>query len=78
LVLDENEPNLTYNPANVTILERIHDKHDKTDLRAYKLLGIYLDEHLTLDYHGNHLTKKINYLKQFHLKLAYHKPIFSI
>ena len=71
LVLDENEHNLTYNLANVTILERIHNKHDKTDLRAYKLLGIYLDKNLTLDYHVNHLTKKLN-RSMYCIKMAKH------
>jgi hypothetical protein len=59
VVIDENEPGLPYDPNNVTVLERFHDKHDNHDCRAYKLLGIYLDEHLTLDNHVNHLSKKL-------------------
>jgi hypothetical protein len=44
----------------VTIIERYHNNHEDNNSRAYKLLGIYLDEFLTLDYHVSHLTKKLN------------------
>ena len=60
IVYDENEPGKPYSLDNVTELERIHSKHDETDKRAYKLLGIYLDDGLTLDYHVNYLIKKLN------------------
>jgi len=59
LLFDENEPNLPFDQNGVTVLERYHDKHTQTDCRAYKLLGVYLDEHLTLDFHVNHIVKKL-------------------
>jgi len=58
LVYNENEPNLPQN--QITILERYHNGHQKTEARAYKLLGIYLDEHISLDFHVNHLLKKLS------------------
>ena len=44
----------------MTILEHYHNQHEETDCRAYKLLGIYLDEFLSLDYHVNHIVKILN------------------
>ena len=58
LLFDKNEPNPTFDPNGVTVLENYHDNHTQTDCRAYKLLGVYLDEHLTLDFHVNHIVKK--------------------
>jgi len=58
-LFDENEPNKPYDHDKITTLERYHDKHVKPDCKAYKLLGVYLDEHLTLDYHVSHITKKL-------------------
>jgi len=48
------------NPDFVTTLERYHSGHVSNDKKAYKLLGIYLDEHLTLDHHVIHLVKKLS------------------
>jgi len=59
LLFDENEPNLPHDPLKVTELERYHDKHENKEGRAYKLLGIYLDEHLSLDVHVNHIISKL-------------------
>ncbi len=47
-------------PSLITTLERYHDNHINTDCRAYKLLGIYLDEHLTLNAHTNHIVSKLS------------------
>jgi hypothetical protein len=41
-------------------LERFHDKHTNKDCRAYKYLGIYLDEHLSFDQHVKHISNKLN------------------
>jgi len=60
LVYDENEPNTPYDPSLVTPLERYHDTHIKTDCRSYKLLGIHLDEHLSLNAHTNHIVSKLS------------------
>ena len=59
VVFNENETGCPFNPDLVTPLERYHNNHPKIECRAYKLLGVYLDEHLTLDYHVNNLCKKL-------------------
>ena len=59
LVYNENEAGCPFNPDFVTILERYHSNHISDDKKAYKLLGILLDEHLTLDFHVNQLLKKL-------------------
>jgi len=60
LVYNEND-NYSPNDLNVvTFLERYHDKHELNDCRAYKLLGIYLDEHLTFDKQVSHTANKLN------------------
>jgi len=60
LVIDENDRNVPHDPNKVTVLERYHNQHEKNECRAYKLLGIYLDEFLTLDAHVSHIVKKLN------------------
>jgi hypothetical protein len=60
VVYDENEIGCPFNPDLVTTLERYHNNHQKPDCRSYKLLGIYLDEHLTFDLHVNNLCKKLS------------------
>jgi hypothetical protein len=75
LVYDENEPNTPYDPSLITPLERYHDAHKKTDCRSYKLLGIHLDEHLSLNAHTNQIVSKLSrslyYIKQAkHIILA--------
>lgn len=59
IMYNENEPNTPVDQSLITPLERFHDDHISKDCRAYKLLGIYLDEHLTLDAHTNHLKSKL-------------------
>jgi hypothetical protein len=49
-----NDPTLIYE------LERYHSNHVKNECRAYKLLGIYLDENFTLNYHTNILCNKLS------------------
>ena len=60
LIFDENEEGCPFNPDFVTTLERYHSNHISDDKKAYKLLGILLDEHLTLDFHVNQLLKKLS------------------
>jgi hypothetical protein len=59
VVIDENENGLPHDQNNITVLERLHNKHERADSRSYKLLGIYFDEHLTFDFHINHLSSKL-------------------
>jgi len=59
IIFNNNEANDLDNPANIFILERYHSNHQSEECRAYKLLGIFIDEHLTLNYHTNTLTKKL-------------------
>jgi len=60
LIFDENELGCPFNPTMITTLERCHNTNPNVEARSYKLLGIYLDEHLTFDFHVNHLTKKLS------------------
>jgi hypothetical protein len=59
VLYNENEPNQIQDDSLITVLERYHDNHQTPDCRAYKLLGIYLDEHLSLDSHVNHICSKL-------------------
>jgi hypothetical protein len=59
IVYNENEPNHPHDDNLVTVLERYHDNHASSECRSYKLLGIFLDEHLTLDSHVNHICSKL-------------------
>jgi hypothetical protein len=60
VVYNENETGCPFDPDLVTPLERYHNQHVNTDCRAYKLLGILLDEHLNFDMHVNNLCKKLS------------------
>jgi sarcosine oxidase/L-pipecolate oxidase len=59
IVYNENEPNHPIDNNLITVLERYHDNHESVECRSYKLLGIFLDEHLTLDAHVNHICNKL-------------------
>ena len=87
IFFDDNEPNES-DPQLVTPLERYFNEHEKPDCRAYKLLGIYLDEQLNFNYHTNFLCNKLtrslfcirrakNLLTPQALKTLYHAFIQS-
>jgi hypothetical protein len=59
VVYDANEPNMPHDASLVNPLERYHDNHPLKEGRAYKLLGIYLDEHLSLNFHTDHIVSKL-------------------
>jgi hypothetical protein len=59
VIFNENELNYPFNNDLVTTLERFHSNHPNVEGRYYKLLGILLDEHLTFNFHVNHLSKKL-------------------
>ncbi len=56
---DANDPTEIPNPDLITPLEPYHSNHEDRNCRQYKLLGVYLDEHLSLDYHVNNICNKI-------------------
>jgi hypothetical protein len=60
IIYNENEPGQPVDNSLITTLERYHDNHPSKDCRTYKYLGIYLDEHLTLDTHTSHIVNKIS------------------
>ncbi len=59
LLYNQNEPNSPIDNGLISVIERYHDDHQQKEGRAYKFLGIFLDEHLTLDAHSNHIVSKL-------------------
>jgi hypothetical protein len=59
IYFNDNEPDQNL-PSLITELERYHDNHLNKEKQAYKLLGIYFDEHLSFDKHIDKLTCKLN------------------
>jgi hypothetical protein len=59
ILYNENEPGQPHDDTLITPLERYHDNHESADCRSYKYLGIYLDEHLSLDIHTTQLINKL-------------------
>jgi hypothetical protein len=60
IIYNENEPDQPFDNTLITTLERYHDNHENADCRSYKYLGIFLDEHLSLDTHTTHLINKLS------------------
>ena len=60
LEIDENLPNTPVDPNRITTVERIHSKHENHNSRAFKLLGIYLDEHLNFNFNTSKLSSKLS------------------
>jgi len=88
IIFDCNIPNTPHNPSLVSTLERIHNKHPSTDLQAYKLLGIYLDENLSFDRNTSYIIAKMSksiycinrakhFLPQKTLLTLYHSLVHS-
>jgi hypothetical protein len=59
LTYDDNEPN-QQDPILITTVSQIYSNHHDKQSRAYKLLGIYLDDNLSFDFHTQHLLSKLN------------------
>jgi hypothetical protein len=59
LTIDTNTPNTPHNPDLVTTIERIHSKHENYNSRAFKLLGIFLDENLNFNHNTTALSNKL-------------------
>ena len=60
LEIDENLPGNVHDPNLITTVERIHSKHPDYNSQAFKLLGIYLDEHLNFNYNTAKLSSKLS------------------
>jgi hypothetical protein len=60
VVYNANDLNAEQNPDLIYPLERYHNNHVNKSCRQYKLLGIYLDEYLNLDYHVDYVCNKMN------------------
>ena len=60
IVYDENEIGQPKDKTKITPLIRIHDKSVELCNRTYKLLGLYLDEHLSFDHHCDYIRSKIS------------------
>ena len=71
LVFDNNEPGQPHNDDVVTPLLRIHSNHPDDSQQSYKLLGIWLDENLSLDYNIKKLCSKLT-RALFFLRRAQH------
>lgn len=86
IVYDNNEIGLPHDNDKVTKLDRIYNDNPNIQDRTYKLLGLYLDEHLSFNYHCKHVSNKLaqsnfiinrvkNLLPQASLKTLYYAMI---
>jgi hypothetical protein len=55
-----NDHNEVPNPDLITTLERYHNNHENKNCRQYKLLGVSLDEYLSLHCHVDSVCNKMN------------------
>jgi hypothetical protein len=60
LEINANLPGTPHDPNLVTTVERIQSKHPNYESQAFKLLGIYLDEHLNFNHNTTMLTSKLS------------------
>ena len=76
IVYNANDLNAIPNPDLITPLERYHNNHENKNCRQYKLLGVYLDEYLSLDFHVdnlcNKMTRSLYCIKQAKNNLSLH------
>jgi hypothetical protein len=59
LFFNNKDPSAPANQANIHTLEHIHSANPNPLSRSYKLLGIHLEEHLSLNYHFSILSDKL-------------------
>jgi hypothetical protein len=61
IVFNSNDPDSPHAEPNlIRNIERIHDYHIDPKMQSFKLLGVFLDEHLTLNKHVNHTNAKLS------------------
>ncbi len=60
LVYNANKPNQPYDNDLVYTLEHYYDNHPDKNCRAYKLLGVFLDEYLSFNHHTNFMCNKLS------------------
>ncbi len=61
IIFNSNEIDVaTPDPALIQKIERVHNKHNDPKMQSFKLLGVYLDEHLTLNRHIDHVAAKLS------------------
>jgi hypothetical protein len=46
LYFDDNEQGMPLDQSKISEIERVHDTHPDKELKSYKTLGVYFDEHL--------------------------------
>jgi hypothetical protein len=86
VVFNSNDMNANPpNPSLIQKIERIHNKHNDTKMQTFKLLGVFLDEHLTLNKHVDHVTAKLskslyilNRVKHFISPVSLRRLYFSL
>jgi Reverse transcriptase (RNA-dependent DNA polymerase) len=59
IVYDDNDDDLPFDQAKLTPLVRVYSNSPDISNRTYKLLGLYLDEHLSFDYHCDLISSKL-------------------
>jgi hypothetical protein len=60
ILLDENRDPNNIDPSKVHKIERIHNLHTNPACTSFKLLGVHLDENLTLQNHISILCNKLS------------------
>jgi hypothetical protein len=60
LFFDDNEQDLPFDQGKISEIERVCDDHAEKELRAYKTLGVYFDETLSLNRHVEALVTKLS------------------
>jgi Reverse transcriptase (RNA-dependent DNA polymerase) len=88
IVYDDNEDDFPFDNSKLTPLLRVYNNNPDASNRTYKLLGLYLDEHLSFDYHCDTVCSKLaksnfimsrvkNYLPGSALRTIYFSMIHS-